>query len=266
MFGACDAGRVSIVAELVAELSAETEVVDGMVSGLDESGWNTPTPAAGWAIREQIAHLSWTDAQATAAATDPTVFDQVLVQAWQDPTGFVDVAARDEARKPSSQLLADWRHRRRALADALIEVPSGKKLPWFGPPMSAASMATARLMEVWAHGLDIADALGVVNPPSPRLKSVAHLGVRTRDFAYQVNNQTPPAEDFRVELQAPDGSTWTWGPEGGAQRITGPALDFCQLVTQRRSPRDLDIVAVGDDARHWITIAQCFAGPAGGGR
>ena len=257
---------MSIVAELVADLSAETDVVDRMVSGLDENGWNTPTPADGWAIREQVAHLSWTDAQAFAAATDPAEFESTLKVAWQNPTGFVDVAAREEAQKPVSQVLDEWRQRRRALADALVAVPAGQKLPWFGPPMSAASMATARLMEVWAHGLDIADALGVVNQPTSRLKSIAHLGVRTRDFAYQVNNQTPPAEEFRVELQAPDGSTWTWGPEDATQRITGPALDFCQLVTQRRRPGDLDIVATGDDARHWVTIAQCFAGPPGGGR
>ena len=257
---------MSIVAELVADLSAETDVVDQMVAHLDENGWATPTPADGWAVKEQIAHLSWTDAQAIAAATDRAEFDRTLVKAWEDPEGFVDVAAREGARKPSAQLLDDWRQGRRALADALLAVPAGQKLPWFGPPMSAASMATARLMEVWAHGLDVADALGVVNKPTARLKSIAHLGVRTRNFAYQVNNQTPPADDFRVELQAPDGSIWTWGPDDAAQRITGSALDFCQLITQRRGAAALDIVATGDDARHWVTIAQCFAGPPGGGR
>lgn len=266
MSGTCHAGRVSIVAELVADLSAETDVVDQMVSGLDENGWATSTPAEGWAVKEQVAHLSWTDAQALSAATDPEAFNRTLVKAWEDPTGFVDVAAREEAGKPTAQLLDDWRQRRRALADALLAYPAGQKLPWFGPPMSAASMATARLMEVWAHGLDVADALGVVNKPTARLKSIAHLGVRTRNFAYQVNNQTPPTEEFLVELHAPDGSTWAWGPDDAAQRISGSALDFCQLITQRRGPDKLDIVATGDEARHWVTIAQCFAGPPGGGR
>jgi uncharacterized protein (TIGR03084 family) len=132
--------------------------------------------------------------------------------------------------------------------------------------MSAASMATARLMEVWAHGLDIADALGVTTTPTQRLKSIAHLGVRTRDFAYQVNELIPPADDFRYDLTAPDGSVWSWGPPDATQRITGPALDFCLLVTQRRNPSDLDITADGADATRWITIAQCFAGPPGAGR
>lgn len=257
---------MSIVDELVSDLSAETEVVDRLVADLTESGWKTATPAAGWTVKDQIAHLSWTDEQARIAATDKVAFDDIVKVAWQNPTGFVDDGAREEAGKPTGQLLDEWRKRRQALADALVATPSGEKLPWFGPPMSAASMATARLMEVWAHGLDVADALGVVHAPTDRLKPIAHLGVRTRDFAYQVNGETPPTDEFRVELAAPDGSTWTWGPDDATQRITGSALDFCLLVTQRRNPSELDIETTGEDAAHWATIAQCFAGPPGRGR
>jgi uncharacterized protein (TIGR03084 family) len=132
--------------------------------------------------------------------------------------------------------------------------------------MGAASMATARLMETWAHGLDVADTLGVSVPPSPRLKSIAHLGVRTRDFAFSVHGLTPPVEPFRVELTAPDDDLWTWGPEDAAQRVVGTALDFCYLVTQRRPRATLDVEAHGTDAQTWLGIAQAFAGPAGPGR
>jgi uncharacterized protein (TIGR03084 family) len=132
--------------------------------------------------------------------------------------------------------------------------------------MSAASMATARLMETWAHSLDVADALGVVRPATNRLRSIAHLGVRTRDFAFAVHGLTAPAEAFRVELQAPDGSLWSWGAQDAAQRVTGSAEDFCYLVTQRRPRGALDIQATGDDAQQWLTIAQAFAGPPGPGR
>ncbi|MDN5759876.1 MAG: wyosine base formation domain-containing protein, partial [Tomitella sp.] len=91
-------------------------------------------------------------------------------------------------------------------------------------------------------------------------------GVRTRDFAYAVHELTPPDSPFRVELAAPDGSTWTWGPEDATQCVAGPALDFCLLVTQRRHRDDLDIRAEGADARQWLTIAQAFAGAPGNGR
>jgi uncharacterized protein (TIGR03084 family) len=257
---------VSIVAELVAELSAEIDVVDGMVAALPEIAWATQTPAVGWTVADQIAHLSWTDEQARLAAIDRAAFDDVLKTAWENPGTFVDDGARAEAVKPPAQLLQEWRERRSSLMEALLTYPEGAKLPWFGPPMSAASMATARLMEVWAHGLDIADALGVTTTPTGRLKSVAHLGVRTRDYAYQVNQLIPPAENFRYDLTAPDGAVWSWGPSDATQRITGSALDFCLLVTQRRNPAELDITADGDDAARWITIAQCFAGPPGAGR
>jgi uncharacterized protein (TIGR03084 family) len=132
--------------------------------------------------------------------------------------------------------------------------------------MSATSMATARLMETWAHGLDVADALGVRRTPTARLRPIAHIGVRTRDFAFTVHGRPVPSERFLVELLAPDGSTWSWGPADAEQRVTGSAEDFCMLVTQRRPRAELDVTAVGADAQTWLTIAQAFAGPPGAGR
>ncbi len=90
--------------------------------------------------------------------------------------------------------------------------------------------------------------------------------MRTRDFAFTVHGLTPPAEPFRVELDAPDGGRWTWGPEDATQRVTGSALDFCYLVTQRRPRAELDVHAQGADADRWLGIAQAFAGPPGPGR
>ena len=170
------------------------------------------------------------------------------------------------AALPPAELLADWRATRGRLHEALLSVADGRKLPWFGPPMSAASMATARLMETWAHGLDVADALGVKRPTTERLRSIAHLGVRTRDYAFSVNNLAAPAEAFLVELRGPGGDVWSWGPPDAAQRVTGSAEDFCFLVTQRRPLSSLDITAHGADAQRWLGIAQAFAGPPGPGR
>src|SRR4030095_10613590 len=115
----------------------------------------------------------------------------------------VDEAAAEGARTDPDALLAAWREGRTALADALAALPAGTKLPWFGPAMSAASMATARLMETWAHGLDVTDALKAPPSVSARLRHVAHIGVRTRDFAFRQNGLPPPEEPFRVELTAP---------------------------------------------------------------
>ncbi|CCK62104.1 TIGR03084 family metal-binding protein [Mycobacterium canetti] len=250
----------------VADLRAESDDLDALVAHLPADRWADPTPAPGWTIAHQIGHLLWTDRVALTAVTDEAGFAELMTAAAANPAGFVDDAATELAAVSPAELLTDWRVTRGRLHDELLAVPDGRKLAWFGPPMSAASMATARLMETWAHGLDVADALGVIRPATQRLRSIAHLGVRTRDYAFIVNNLTPPAEQFLVELRGPDGDVWSWGPPGADQRVTGSAEDFCFLVTQRRALSTLDVNAVGEDAQRWLTIAQAFAGPPGPGR
>lgn len=258
-------GQAAVIG-VVADLEAESAQLDTLVAGLDDAGWATPTPAPGWTIAHQIAHLAWTDEVAAVAATDPDRFGALLSEAASSVATYVDDAAEAGAAAPADEILAGWRAARDRLADALREVPAGVKIPWFGPPMSAASMATARLMETWAHGLDVADALGVPVVPTDRIRSVAHIGVRTRDFAYIVNGRTPPAEPFHYALTAPSGEIWTWGPDDASNSVRGPALDFCFLVTQRRALTDLNLELIGPDAVEWSGIAQCFAGPPGPGR
>ena len=252
--------------QFVDDLRAESDELDALVAPLAADRWAESTPAAGWTIAHQIGHLLWTDRVALTAVTDEPAFAGLLEMAAADPIGFVDAGADELAASVPAELLADWRATRAGLHDALLTVPDGRKLPWFGPPMSAASMATARLMETWAHGLDVADTLGVTRPPTARLRSIAHIGVRTRDYAFVVNGLPPPTEPFLVELRAPDGSTWSWGSPDAAQRVTGDAEAFCFLVTQRRALRELGLTAEGDDAQRWLQIAQAFAGPPGPGR
>jgi uncharacterized protein (TIGR03084 family) len=257
---------MSTAVPMVADLRAESDDLDALVADLPAERWAAATPAPGWTIAHQIAHLLWTDRVALTAVTDEDGFAALLAEAAKNPTGFVDAGAEELAALPADRLLADWRQTRARLHDELLTVADGRKLPWFGPPMSAPSMATARLMETWAHGLDVADTLGVKRAATARLRSIAHIGVRTRDFAFSINGLTPPVAPFRVELRAPDGSVWDWGPDDAAQRVTGSAEDFCMLVTQRRPPADLDVTADGAEAQKWLSIAQAFAGPPGPGR
>jgi uncharacterized protein (TIGR03084 family) len=257
---------MSDISQLLADLQAETAELDGLVAGLDERDWALPTPAPGWSIAHQIAHLSWTDELAVLAATDPPAFAGLLELALAAPERYVDDGAEAGARLPPADLLHRWRAGRARLADCLAALPPGTRLPWMGPPMSASSMATARLMETWAHGLDVADALGITRPPTERLRHIAWLAVRTRDFAFAVHGRPAPQAPFRVELTAPDGSTWTFGSPEAEQSVTGPALDLCLLATQRRHRSDLALTAVGPEADAWLDLAQAFAGPPGTGR
>ncbi|MFE9039859.1 TIGR03084 family metal-binding protein [Streptomyces sp. NPDC007818] len=258
-----DPGAVRTV---LADLRAEGEELDLLVGGLSDGRWALATPAAGWTVAHQIAHLAWTDRAALLAVTDPEAFAVEVEKAAAAPERFVDDGAEEGAALPPAELLARWREGRERLGEALLAVPPGGRFPWYGPPMSAPAMATARLMETWAHGQDVADALGVVRQPTARLRHVAWIGHRARAYAYLVRGEQPPAEPVRVELVAPDGELWTFGPEEAVLRVSGTALDFCLLVTQRVHRDDTALRAEGDGAEHWLRIAQAFAGPAGAGR
>ncbi|MDX2969103.1 TIGR03084 family metal-binding protein [Kribbella solani] len=252
--------------DVLADLFAESAELDQLVGGLAADEWATPTPAEGWTIAHQIAHLAWTDEAARLSASDPAGFKESLRVAAASPETYVDDGAAETAALPPDQRLTYWREARAEVVEALKQVPAGEKVLWYGPPMSPTSMATARLMETWAHGQDVFDALGVRREPSGRLRHVAHLAVRTRDFAYLLNNRTPPRDEFFVELVGPDGVVWTWGPEGAGQRVSGPAVDFCLLATQRRHRDDVAVRGEGAEAEEWLGIIQAFAGLPGKGR
>jgi uncharacterized protein (TIGR03084 family) len=256
----------SLLDGVLADLATESARLERLVADLPEAGWRTPTPAPGWDIATQIAHLAWTDEAAHAAATDKERWDALVVEALADPVRATDRAALTGGIAAPSALLSRWRTARIRLVDALRAYPAGRKMPWYGPPMSATSMATARFMETWAHSLDVHAALGADAEVTDRIRHVAHLGVRTRDFAFSVHRTPPPTEEFRIELTAPSGDLWAWGPEDAAQTVTGAAYDFCLLVTQRVNRGDTSLVATGRDANLWLNIAQAFAGPPGEGR
>jgi uncharacterized protein (TIGR03084 family) len=251
---------------VLADLTDEGDELDAIVAELDQRSWCLATPAAGWDIATSVAHLAWTDTCAIAAIADPPAWGHYARRAVADPEGFVDREARIGARASSGEIYSRWRQTRRQLAVLLGVAPTDAKLPWFGPPMSATSMATARLMETWAHGLDICDALGNPLKATDRLRHIAHLSIRTRDFSFRLHDLEPPNRPVRIDLLAPSGARWSWGPDDAAEHIEGTALDFCLLATQRRHRDDLNLVATGSSADRWLDIAQAFAGPPGTGR
>jgi uncharacterized protein (TIGR03084 family) len=254
------------LAGVLADLVAEGDRLEDLVAPLDEEGWRIPTPAAGWDVAHQIAHLAWTDETAVAAATDPGAWDATLRAALADPDGFVDAAADRGAAVPPAELLDRWRAARTGLVTTLSRAPEDTRLPWFGPPMSPTSMATARFMETWAHARDVAAALGVELPADDRVRHVVHLGVRTRAFSYATRGLPPPTADVRVSLTLPSGGALDLGPADADQVVTGSAYDFALVVTRRLHRADADLRATGPEADAWLDIAQAFAGPPGPGR
>ncbi|GAA1744721.1 TIGR03084 family metal-binding protein [Aeromicrobium alkaliterrae] len=248
---------------VIADLVAESEQLDGWVADLDDAGWETVTTPEGWTVAHQVAHLMWTDRASLAAIAGGQEWDLLVSVAQKDPTGFVDSETERLVEIAAESLLHHWRDSRQRLEAALGAVPDGTKIAWFGPPMSATSMATARHMETWAHSHDVAEALGIEVPRTDRVRNVCHLGVRTRGFAYMMRGLEAPDVDVRVELTGPSGDVWTWGPEGAENRVTGDAWDFALLATRRRHRSDVDVTAVGDAADGWLDVVQTFAGLPG---
>ena len=249
--------------QVLADLTAEGDQLDGWVADLPIQEWGAVTTPEGWTVAHQVGHLAWTDETSLAAVTDAEAFGALLKEAAQDPTGYVDTAADTWAAKPVPMLLDAWRAGRAGLADALRAVPDGERVPWFGPPMSPTSMASARFMETWAHAHDVAETFGIEVPRTDRVRHVCHLGVRTRGFAYVMRGEEPPTSEVRVELTAPSGETWTWGEEGAEQRVTGDAWDFALLATRRRHRDDVGVRAEGADSDRWLDVVQAFAGLPG---
>ena len=253
------------VAALLADLAAEHSALDERVAPLDDAGWFTPTPAEGWDVRDTVSHLCFFDEAAVLAATDEDAFAEHKEGLMLTAERTVDVDV-GRALSPAG-LLARWRESRRALLDAMAAKDPTARVPWYGPAMSVASFVTARLMETWAHGQDVADALGLPPVVSDRLRHVCFIGVTARPYAFLINGVDDPGDPVRVELTPPDGGEpWTFGPDDAEQRITGSALGFALAVTRRRHPDDTDVVAHGPTAQQWLAIAQSFAGPPGPSR
>lgn len=250
--------------QLLADLTAEHAALDERVAGLDDGAWTEATPAEGWTVRDAISHLAFFDGTAVLALDDPAAFVEHATAMLSGPRE-PDLAlgrAGDHAA-----LLEQWRAGRAALADAARRADPSARVPWYGPPMSFASFLTARLMETWAHGQDVADALGLPPVVSDRLRHVCHIGVGARAYSFRVRSLEDPGDPIRVEAVPPaGGEPWTWGPEDAADRVVGPALELALVLTQRRHRDDTSVTVTGRVASAWMAVAQAFAGPAGPGR
>jgi uncharacterized protein (TIGR03084 family) len=258
--------RAKALSTVIDDLAAEGSLLESAVAGFDEEQRNSLSGAAGWTVLDQLAHLAWTDEVAVLALTRDPLLEQLVSDAQLAPDDFADRHAHAVSALGWDHVLSRWRASRALVIKLLKAEDPRAEVPWFGPPMAPASMASARLMETWAHGLDIADGLGLMVAPTSRLRHIVHLGVRTRNYAFRLHGLAVPPQEFRVELTAPDSELWAYGPESAPDQIVGSAMDFCLLVTRRRHPSDLELTVTGDQAQAWLPIAQAFAGSPGQSR
>jgi enediyne biosynthesis protein E11 len=262
-------GRTASVTEqqqVISDLTAEGEVVDSLVAELSEAGWATPTPAPGWTVKHQLAHLAFIFRLAGTAAAEPETFKVLTSKVGDNFDAAVNGALAGYLPDPPEVLLHRWRAERDDAIKALDAVPADSLVPWLVRPLPPVVLAAAGFMELFAHGQDIADALGVRIERTDRIRHLAWFTTLVWDFGYLARGLTPPDVQFRYELTAPSGELWTFGPADAEERITGPAEDFCLLATRRRHRADLAVTATGAYADHWLNIAQAYRGSPGDGR
>lgn len=248
--------------ELITDLEAERAAVMALVESAGPGSWHDPTPARGWTVRDQVAHLVAGDRLAVTTLTAPDRFAQLREEALPDLAGF-ERRIRQAAEADVDEAVAAWRDVGRELSVALRGSRPDARVPWFGPAMSVMSLATARLMETWAHGRDIAETVGRPLVATDRLRHVAALGFRARGYGYLIRGRQPPTSDVRVDLVLPSGAHWAAGPPEASQRVSGSAEDFCLVLVRRRRVEDTALTVEGPDAREWMRIGQMFAGPPG---
>lgn len=242
---------------LVDDLAAEQGAVQSLLAGIADDDWLRPTPAEGWDVRDSVSHLADTDEIACDTVLDgPRSFPKELDA--KGPDGF-NQQGLDRGRAMSGpEVLAWWRRASETERDALRGAPPDRRVPW-GIGMSVTALATARLMETWAHGLDVHAGLDSDPVDTDRLRHIAWIGVRALPYAFGVAGREAPGGDLRVELELPSGATWVMGPENASNRVSGPAAQFCRLFVQRITRAEAtDLTADGPLADAALDVARAY--------
>jgi len=240
---------------------AECEELDAFVSTYDEADFARRTDFYRWTVRDEVMHLFFVDIlMLTSIEREADFLDWVKeIRAYQATGRELSDYMRERYSDLTRDTLMDvWRETYRRFAQVFDERDPKARMKWFGPDMSLTSAASARQMEVWAHGQDIYDLFGVERAPKERVRNICELGVRTHGWTFRNRGQEPPVPP-QVTLTAPSGAVWRWN-EGAAESVEGPAEDFALVVTQRRHVDDTALQVKGEGARRWMEVAQCFAG------
>ena len=248
--------------EWVTALRAECGTLEQLVSQLPEQDWQRRTAFFDWTVADEIMHLHLVDLFALETLRNSAGFAATVNQVREGQARGIELSAQMRTRfggLRSGELLELWRRTWGELCDGLEAEAPKRRVSWFGPDMSVRSLASARQMEVWAHGQDVFDLLRVRRNNTDFIYNICDLGVRTFQWSFQNRGEPPPEAPPRVKLVAPSGALWSWN-DAQAQSIEGAAEEFALVVTQRRNVADTALRIAGSGAERWMSIAQCFAG------
>jgi uncharacterized protein (TIGR03084 family) len=237
------------------DLVAEQDRLEAILSALSDDEWVSPSGAAGWTLADVVLHLAQTEELVVASVSGHAGAD------WHPGGVSLDEAVDQMVRAeqaPPAEIFQRWRSARRAAVSALRQADPQRRYPWAAMPLKPKTLATTRLAEHWAHGLDITGPLGVPFPDTDRLHHIAWLGHSSLPYVFTFAGQQP--REVRCELTAPDGSTWHFGPASADSTITGPAGAFCRVGARRLRPQDSGLVARGPHGPAALQVLRNYAG------
>jgi uncharacterized protein (TIGR03084 family) len=247
----------------VVDLREEGEELFELLKTLKVGDWDRHTPFKNWTVNDVVAHLHVSDWLAVLSVKDTDGFLRLAQELAEALLGGVDMRTFANERLGDlrgPKLLQQWREAFLDMCERLGELDPDTRLKWFGPDMGVRMFTTARQMETWAHGQDIYDLLNVERKHTDRIKNIAVIGVKTFKWTFMNRGLQVPGPIPYVRLTAPSGAIWEWNEPNEQNRIEGSAVEFCHVVTQGRNIADVSLSVVGDTARQWMAIAQCFAG------
>lgn len=247
----------------VIDFRDESEALYELMQPLDAEALDTVTQFKQWTFNDVLGHLHLWNHAAYLSLTDEAAFQAFIGEVFQ----YVASGSLRSFEKQwldglcGRELLEQWHDFVLEMSERFGAADPQARVKWAGPDMSVRSSITARLMETWAHGLAIYDALGVERADADRIRNIAVLGVNTFAWTFKNRRLEVPAQMPYLRLTAPSGVTWEWGEPNETERVEGSATEFCQVVTQTRNVADTALQVAGETASGWMRIAQCFAGP-----
>ncbi|MBO0772644.1 MAG: maleylpyruvate isomerase family mycothiol-dependent enzyme [Actinobacteria bacterium] len=239
------------------DLTAEQDRLEGILAGLDEQVWLSPSGAAGWTVTDVVLHLAQSEEAVAASAAGGGGLGALAARGGSTMDQFAEqmVAAERDAPGP---VFERWQRARRAALAALRAADPGQPLAWVAAPVKPATLATTRLAEHWAHGLDITGPLGISFPDTERLRHVAWLAHRTLPYAMALSGGQP--YPVYCDLTSHDGETrWQFGPPDAESLITGPAGAFCRVAAQRLAPGASGMRATGPHGAEALRALRTYA-------
>ena len=251
--------------EILSDLVAEQQSLDQFLQRIHERDWKLPTPARGWSIHDTVSHLAAAENFAASAIEQGLEFVTAAVTDVDAWTRDGVLAGRS---KRYQEVIEWWRNGRADVVDALSHMDARDRVPWFFGSMSAKALATVRLMETWAHGLDIKAAMEgrlpvvedeeEVEIDTARLRHIAWLAHRMLPFAFTQAGETYPESGIRIELLGPRYARWVYGPDDTAVVIKGSAGEFCRVAVHRLDAGSTSLKAVGDAAERALRVVRTY--------